>query len=171
MAPLAGLSGSLPPLPSTPSIGSEDLPSVGLRLNAPQSLTYSTIFGGPAGNYWDVAWRLSQPSQSGGFIVQEITRTLASGANYMHYWEAWEVKANKSVTIYYASFGRDDMFRGGPSGSFVFAQARFYEGLSLPSSFVPYSVPAAGILPATFINPNLPINNATSSINRVWGVP
>jgi len=46
--------------------------------------------------------------------------------------------------------------------------ARFYEGLTLPDLFMPNSIRQAGILPATETNPNLPINDATDPVIRIW---
>jgi len=65
----------------------------------------------------------------------------------------------------------DDAFCGAPTGDIVNAQARFYEGLQLPSSFVPGAVPSAGSLPATPVNPNLAANSATDPVNRTWIAP
>jgi hypothetical protein len=61
------------------------------------------------------------------------------------------------------------MFAGG-AGSHIHASARFYEGLTLPSSFKvqPAGFPA-GILKATTANPNLSTQHATAANVRWWG--
>ena len=61
-----------------------------------------------------------------------------------------------------------DMFAGG-AGSQIFASARFYEGLTLPSSFTvqPQGFPA-GILRATTSDPGLSTGDATAPVVRTW---
>ena len=129
------------------------------------SLGYTTLSGGPNSNTWQIQWKLSSPSKSGGWIVQQINATSTSGANTT-YWEAWQVGANSSVTTYAASGDpNDDLFRGFSS---ITGSARFYQGLNLPDSFVPNGVGPAGILPATTTDPNLGCVNASPLVTRRW---
>ena len=76
-------------------------------------------------------------------------------------------------TTIFPRFGYDDLFRA-PTGSTFNAEARFYEGLQLPQTFV--SDPdnpdtATAVLPATTVDPNLPTTYATPRVNRVWVAP
>ena len=136
-----------------------------------QKLTYSTVSGGKKSASWTIKWKLATPSKSGGYIVQEITEKDQFGNPVAHYWEAWRVPVNSQVATAYVSSSYDDTFSGGPSGNVVRAQARFYEGLQLPSSFTPGGHPWSGILPSTTGNPNLPTSNRTSAVNRKWKIP
>ena len=136
-----------------------------------QKLTAKNVKHPPQGTT-EIQWQLSKKSKSGGYIVQEITTTNASGNQTYHYWEAWQVSKGSKGTIYKdQGYNYDDMFRD-PSGTTVNGSARFYEGLQLPSSFAPHSPGTiAGDLPATSVNPNLPTTNATAPVDRVWTAP
>lgn len=135
-----------------------------------QQLTYKTVAGGPTTNNWKIQWKLSQNSKTGGWIVQENRGSDASGKSW-HYWEAWRVEAGYQVTIYNAFVSFDDVF-GGDNNDKVSAEARFYEGLQLPSSFIPNNPNTfAGLLPSTDVNPNLPTTNATAPVDRTWTCP
>ncbi|MEJ1974198.1 MAG: RHS repeat-associated core domain-containing protein [Lacunisphaera sp.] len=156
-----------------------------------QSLSYKTIVAAQQGangslNGWVVQWLLANPSAKGGWIVQHITVgfnvTDSSGKPVTHpadsgkwnYWEAWQVGPGGKVTTYAATGDvYDDMYRisgAGPGtrGTVTFTgEARFYEGLNLPSSFVPNNPNTyAGILPATTVDPKLPTNNATPPVDH-----
>lgn len=136
-----------------------------------QQLTYKTVSGGPNSQPWVTQWKLSKNSEKGGWIVQEITDTDASGKQTKHFWEAWQVPAKSQYTIYFPD-RKDDTQSGLPKGMKVNAEARFYEGLQLPSSFKPNN-PAtpSGILRSTTLRPNLPTKTATAPVNRAWVVP
>jgi hypothetical protein len=115
---------------------------------------------------------LSSASKAGGWIVQEINETDSSGKPVIDYWEAWQVDKGSKTTIYNGKLPYDDTFNGGPKGDKVAAQARFYEGLTLPKSFVPNNKATwAGILPSTASNPHLPTTGATEPVIRNWTVP
>lgn len=66
----------------------------------------------------------------------------------------------------------DDIFANptvGNGGDSVTATARFYQGLSLPSSFVTNNTNTyAKALPSTTVNHSLPTDNATPAITRHW---
>lgn len=90
----------------------------------------------------------------------------------IQYWEAWKVNSGSAFTTYKNIAPYDDQFIGGPKGNKVSASARFYEGLALPSSFIPNNRATwAGVLPATNVNPRLPTLDATPPVNRTWIVP
>lgn len=139
---------------------------------APRRLIYIGIHGGAATPLWQIRWKLTRPSGSGGWIVQQIVETDPSGTIVMRYWEAWRVPAGSRYTIYYGHLPADDNFVGGAHGNRVDAYARFYEGLHLPAAFVPNNhATLAGALPSTTVNPHLPTNNATQSTSRRWTIP
>jgi RHS repeat-associated protein len=129
-----------------------------------QQLSYSTINGGPGQSLWQVHWSLSEASPTGGWIVQQVTGTLPNGGTFT-YSEAWQVEPGSTTTTLSPAVPFDDTFMG---WSAVSASAAFYEGLTLPASFVPGSVKFAGNLPATFQNPILSNCSATPSVARTW---
>jgi RHS repeat-associated protein len=136
-----------------------------------QQLTYETISGGSNSPSWVIQWKLLKKSEKGGWIVQEITDTDASGNQTKHFWEAWQVPANSQYTIYFPD-RKDDTFVGFASGTKAKAEATFYEGLALPSSFKPNnSATPSGILPSTTVKPKLPTKTTTAPIDRTWTVP
>jgi hypothetical protein len=149
-----------------------------------QSLSYSTVSGPEYGSNgavdWKINWQLRRISQNGGYIVQDIL-VMATGTDdtgnptldiIARYWEAWQVAPGGNTTTTVSQYGYDDafFFSGSPrsvSGSVKWSSsAMFYEGLTLPSSFVPKSVGYAGDLPATTVNPDLSLDKATLPINR-----
>src|SRR6185437_9817070 len=144
-------------------------------LGLAQSLEYVNVTGGPSDPMWQIQWQLSEPSPTGGLIVQQINMMLPDGTATT-YWEAWPVAPCSTVTEMtaatlsennspMASLPIDDTFEGGKS---ITASARFYEGLNLPNSFVQGSVVYASGLRTTSSDPHLPINNATAPVNRSW---
>jgi RHS repeat-associated protein len=135
------------------------------------SLSYVNAAGGPSQSVWSIQWRLSSPSAAGGYIVQKIHYSTAS-AN-MTYWEAWSVAPGaQTTTLVAGGFGYDDSWLGAGTSLFgteswtVAGTAGFYEGLALPSTFIPYNPDTwAGSLPSTTIDPNLPSGN----VIRLYG--
>jgi hypothetical protein len=136
-----------------------------------QSLISTTVSGGPYSADWNIKWKLAKPSKQGGWIVQEISETDTSGNQVQHYWEAWRVLAKQRFPTTHGIYPQDDTFQGGPSGNKVSANARFYEGLRLPSSFVVHPNSAAGSLRSTTTNPHLPTKDATNVVWRIWAIP
>jgi RHS repeat-associated protein len=137
-----------------------------------QKLKFKTLKGGAHSKTWVGQWQLSEKSKKGGWIVQTVVNLDAAGKETRpQFWEAWEVKPNSQYTKYYPD-PEDDTFSGFPSGHTAQAEARFYEGLTLPSSFKANNPDTpSGILPSTTVNPNLPTANATAPVDRVWDVP
>jgi RHS repeat-associated protein len=135
-----------------------------------QTLLYNTVSGGQGFKDWIIQWHLCKPSKAGGWIVQKIADYNKAGKWAYTYWEAWKVPVGSKFTIYYPD-PDDDTFRD-YSGRRTDASARFYEGLQLPSSFIPNN-PAtyAYILPSTTVNPNLSTSNATAPVDRTWTAP
>jgi len=153
-----------------------------------QGLNYQS-FEGPIHEFdgsffWKITWILTTPSTSGGYVVQEINSNLSgAGSNgkqinkMIHYWEAWHVSQGQINTdmITSQNYQFDDAFQVRPPGVGVGvlktnASARFYEGLKLPSTFQIGNVGYAGDLPATYIDPHLPLTKATEPVIRSYTV-
>jgi hypothetical protein len=114
-------------------------------------------------------WRLAHASPAGGYIVEQVTRTIlgtrpdgsAITPSSVQYWQAWQVSAGAKAP----GNAVDNFPSPGPAGSTgednVTAIARFYEGLVLPSTFAEGNSPYAnGRLSAT-TDPNLSTVGAT----------
>jgi hypothetical protein len=144
-----------------------------------QDLSYNTVAGpqfveGGRGG-WLIQWQLSIPSIDVGYIIQDMIISDSDGGS-VHYWEAWRVDPGSTVTTFAAAgFRWDDGYTysgslPGSSGSIIWnGSARFYEGLNLPSTFVPGGAgKPPGMLPATTIDPELPTSTwrATSPVKR-----
>jgi hypothetical protein len=121
--------------------------------------------------FWEKAdWLLSSPSCKGGIVVQHVVAYWPPAnkdvAGHWNYWEAWSISKGDTQTAYHKNkWGFDDKFEG-DYGTKLHAEARFYEGLSLPNTFVPFSVKPAHNLPATLTDPHLSTANATPVVPR-----
>jgi hypothetical protein len=137
-----------------------------------QWLQSTATAGGPEshpGNaVWQRQWRLAHASPLGGYIVEEVTQsvhgTSADGSAIRpipnHSWLAWQVAAGATApSPSLDSFSRDALTGSGEE--IVTAVARFYEGLTLPASFVEALSPYAEGLWTSATNPELPTRNAT----------
>ncbi len=134
-----------------------------------QWLSYSTASGGPGSADWERQWHLAQASKRGGYVVQQVTRTIRSakpdGApitpSSVKYWEAWLVSPGSQTTMP----ATDNFVNTSPPGSMgsdtFSAMARFYEGLILPPSFAAGNSPYAGSRLSSTIDPHLSTNDAT----------
>lgn len=123
-----------------------------------------------------------QANDGGGEIIQHIVinggcHQLTAPCNAPNalnydYWEAWEWPPfNSPTTSIFPLLGFDDAFRG-PKGTKFTAEARFYQGLALPSSFVAWNTATAALsLPSTIYDPQLSTANATPAVNRTWVAP
>ena len=137
---------------------------------AQEQLKFKTVLRGH--DTWKIRWGLTHTSKKGGWIVQHMEINVPGhgkqkGRTY-NYWEAWKVPAGSRFTTRHGYSPYDDMLRGS-SGTTFYGQARFYQGLALPSSFTSNNpATAAGVLPATTVNPNLPLVNATAANRRWW---
>ncbi len=144
----------------------------------PNTLTYKTTDGGPHSSDWYIQWALTNNSPNGGWIVQDVkaffTNSDGTGQNgtYTEYWEAFQIpKGGQYVYPHsWPQLSSDDRFFGNYH-SVIKAEACFYEGLTLPKSFVSGSVPWSGGLRATYTNPQLPTTNVTAPVDRIWYTP
>lgn len=132
-----------------------------------QWLRDATTAGGPRFPNWKPRWQLAHASPKGGYIVEEVTRTILGTKpdgspitpSSIRYWQAWQVPAGSNVPS-----DALDNFAPPPGSSgedTVSAVARFYEGLTLPAAFAVGKNPyAAGRLSST-TDPKLSTNSAT----------
>ena len=142
------------------------------------TLTYKTTEGGPHSSDWYIQWALANNSPNGGWIVQNVkaffTNNDGTGQNgtYTEYWEAFQIPTGGQYVYPHSwtQLSSDDRFAGNYH-SVIKAEACFYEGLTLPRSFVSGSVPWAGGLRATYTDPHLSTTNVTAPVDRTWYTP
>ena len=127
-----------------------------------QWLRDATTSGGPR-------WQLAHPSPKGGYIVEEVTRTILGTKpdgspitpSSIKYWQAWQVPAGSNVP----GNALDSFASPAPPGSTgedtVSTVARFYEGLTLPSAFAVGKSPYAGERLSSTTDPKLSTSSAT----------
>lgn len=132
-----------------------------------QQLSYTTISGSANSQSWNIQWQLSEPSPSGGWIVQTISGVLPDGST-ITYSEAWQVNAGETETAISAISPFDDVLQGWP---FVSATAEFYEGADLPDSYIPGGIQYAGSLPSRLGEAGLPQCGASNSVQRYFQAP
>lgn len=123
-----------------------------------------------------ITWTLRYASKNGGYIVQRVdlsgSAELGIESENQPYFEAWPVPAaSRNTTIVTNGYSNyDDVFHfGGRSGHGHISwktSARFYEGLTLPKTFVKRGVIYAGDLLSTNIDPKLSTRNATPPVDR-----
>lgn len=124
--------------------------------------------------YHSIKWKLDLPSEKGGYIVQEVMLFASYKISDKHWWEAFPVGAGADYVTAPTRKGSpfDDVFRflrptDQDHGYVIWrASARFYEGLTLPSSFKVGGSVHAGDLRSTTQDPHLPTQNATMPVNR-----
>jgi hypothetical protein len=135
-----------------------------------QWLTFTTSAGGPEEGNWLRRWNLAQPSPKGGYVVEHVTRhrvgaRTADGAPItppeVSYWVAWAVIAGAQGTTPSAEDFTPAVPPGSSGTDTILATARFYEGLTLPSTFAAGNSPYAGPYPSTTVDPNLSTGTAT----------
>jgi len=147
-----------------------------------QQLKYSTVARSTTATHsrWEVNFSLTHNTQGGGWIVQHIVADFANsracnGSGHCDYWEAWPVAPNSHVPSIIGfepsnNTTYSDMFAGA-SGTHMRGSARFYEGLTLPSSFHQMDHFPSGQLLTTTTDPHLSTQNATRPMVRWWSVP
>ena len=139
---------------------------------------------GRGGFEWKVWFSIGSPAGADGWVIQEvmINRTIVDAKgitttkNY-HYWEAWELKKGKTVTVWQdgALDDNDDMYHepNGPTGSKGTIEARgkvkFYEG-ALPADFKTNNPSTlAGILHSTTTKPTFWDGSGTThDLTSTW---
>jgi hypothetical protein len=150
-------SGSL--VPATITVTGVDLDGQWLR--------DATSSGGPASSNWERKWQLAHASPKGGYIVEEVSRTIlgtkpdgsAITPSSVKYWQAWQVPAGSN-----APTNALDSFAPPPGSTgedTVSAVARFYEGLTLPPAFAAGNSPYAGERLSSTTDPKLSTSSAT----------
>jgi hypothetical protein len=116
---------------------------------------------------WERKWQLAHASPRGGYIVEEVARTIlgtkpdgsAITPSSVKYWQAWQVPAGSNAPEDgLESFPAPTGSTGEDSISTV---ARFYEGLILPPAFGVGNSPYAGERPSSTTDPKLSTNRAT----------
>ena len=109
-----------------------------------QWLRYTTTAGGQK-------WQLAHPSPRGGAIVEEVTRTIVGTRpdgtpitpSAIKYWQAWQVPTGADAPADAMDTSADTVLSGSKGEESVSTVARFYEGLTLPSSFAVGNSPYA----------------------------
>lgn len=134
-----------------------------------QWLRAATTAGGSGLPHWERKWQLAHASPQGGYIVEEVTRTILGTKpdgspitpSSIKYWQAWRVPAGSNVP----GDASDSFASPAPDGSTgedtVSTVARFYEGLPLPLAFAVRNSPYAGSRLSSTTDPRLPTNSAT----------
>jgi hypothetical protein len=152
-------SGSL--IPSTITVTGVDLDGQWLR--------DATTAGGPGLPNWERRWQLAHASPQGGYIVEEVTRTILgtkpNGSpitpSSVKYWQAWKLPAGANVP----GDALDSFANPAPAGSTgeetVSTVARFYEGLILPPAFAVGNSPYARDRLTSTTDPKLSTSRAT----------
>jgi uncharacterized protein RhaS with RHS repeats len=115
-------------------------------------------------------FELTNPSPNGGYVIQKMTTKVEITkpekiTSSLTYYEAFEVPQGAVGTVP----SRDTFAVSPPAGSSGSASwsgsARFYENLTLPSTFSANGVRNAGSLPATTVDPKLDPRGATAPVN------
>jgi hypothetical protein len=117
----------------------------------------------------DSKWQLAHASPRGGYIVEQVARTImgtnADGSpiapSYVEYWQAWPVPAGADAPVDATDNFPNTPLAGSTGDESVTAMARFYEGLILPPAFAMGNSPYAGQRLSSVTDPKLSTNNAT----------
>jgi hypothetical protein len=132
-----------------------------------QWLRDATTAGGPGLPNWERKWQLAHASPRGGYIVEEVTRTILGTKpdgspitpSSIKYWQAWRVPPGSN-----APENALDSFPP-PAGSTgedsISTAARFYEGLNLPPAFAVGNTPYAGERLSSTTDPKLSTSSST----------
>jgi hypothetical protein len=132
-----------------------------------QWLRDATTSGGSGLPNWDRKWQLAHSSPKGGYIVEEVSRTILGTKpdgspitpSSIKYWQAWQVPAGSNVPgDAFDSFAPPP---GGTGEDTISAVARFYEGLTLPPAFAVGKSPYAGERLSSTTDPKLSTSSAT----------
>jgi hypothetical protein len=134
-----------------------------------QWLSDTTTAGGPGLASWERKWQLAHASPKGGYIVEEVNRTILGTKpdgspitpSSIKYWQAWQVPAGSNAPGDAVDTFANTVSAGGTGDDTVTATARFYEGLVLPASFAVGNSPYADSRLSSTIDPNLSTSGAT----------
>jgi hypothetical protein len=132
-----------------------------------QWLRDASTAGEPYHKNWERKWQLAHASPRGGYIVEEVTRTIlgtnpdgsAIRPSSIKYWQALQIPAGSSAP--------KDTLDGfpppatGTGEDSISTVTRFYEGLILPPAFAVGNSPYAGERPSTTTDPKLSTSSAT----------
>jgi hypothetical protein len=118
-------------------------------------------------------WQLAHASPRGGYIVEQVTRTIigtkADGSPItpatVRYWQAWHVAAGADAPSDPAAGFANTALSGGTGEESISAVARFYEGMTLPPSFAVGNIPYAGDRLSSTMDPHLSTNAATLPVS------
>jgi hypothetical protein len=119
-------------------------------------------------------WQLAHASPRGGYIVEQVTRTImgtkTDGSpitpSSVEYWQAWPVPAGADAPVDPTNDFPNTALAGSRGDESVSAVARFYEGLILPPAFVVGNSPYAGERLSSITDPKLSTNNATLPVDN-----
>ena len=150
------------------------------RVSASGSLTPSTITvaGVDIDGQWlrntttaggERKWQLAHASPAGGYIVEQVTRTImgtkADGSpitpSSVKYWQAWQVPVGADAPSDAMDSFPDTALSGGTGEETLSAVARYYEGLILPPAFGVGNSQYAGGRLSSVTDPRLSTNSAT----------
>jgi hypothetical protein len=114
-------------------------------------------------------WQLAHASPRGGYIVEQVTRTIfgtrADGSpitpSSIKYWQAWQVPAGSDAPSDPTDSFATTALTGSTGDESISAVARFYEGLTLPPAFAAGNSPYAGERLSSTTDPHLPTGDAT----------
>ena len=128
-----------------------------------QWLRYTTTAGG------ERKWQLAHASPRGGYIVEQVTRTIvgtrADGSpitpSSIKYWQAWQVPAGSDAPGDPLDSFANTALAGSTGDESISAVARFYEGLTLPPAFGVGNSPYAGGRLSSTTDPHLTTSSAT----------
>jgi hypothetical protein len=134
-----------------------------------QWLRDATTAGGPGLPNWERRWQLAHASPKGGYIVEEVSRTILGTKrdgspitpSSIRYWQAWQVPAGSNVPSDALDSFANPARPGSTGEDTVSVVARFYEGLTLPSAFAVGKSPYAGDRLSSTRDPKLSTSSAT----------
>ncbi|HTZ57867.1 MAG TPA: hypothetical protein VMB49_07225 [Acidobacteriaceae bacterium] len=114
-------------------------------------------------------WQLGHASPKGGYIVEQVTRTIlgsrADGSaitpSSVTYWQAWQVPPGADTPRDPLANFPDTALAGGKGEETISAVARFYEGLTLPPSFAAGNSSYADERLSSTTDPHLSTRDAT----------
>lgn len=134
-----------------------------------QWLRDATAAEGPGVPKLERKWQLAHASPKGGYVVEEVTRTILGtkpdgspiAPSSIKYWQAWQVPAGSKAAGETVGTFPNPAPAGSTGEDTVSTVARFYEGLILPPAFAVGNSPYAGERLSSTTDPKLSTSNAT----------